>query len=330
MIQSAKITPWLLPMAIAAGLVLGSLLPETGKSLGAFIDALLFGLLVLLFFEVRFDPLRQVTRHLPFLSLAWVANFVLIPLAGWGIASLFFPRESALFVGLLLYFLFPCTDWFLGFTRMAKGDVALGAVLLPVNLISQLLLFPIYLGLITGSQSGTDLGGLNATLAQWFLFPLLCAVVLRLVLTRLLRKDHFEKLSSLSGNLVYWMIALVALCLFGQHTSTLTANPLALVQILLAVSLFFLVSWALGEVLARWFRLNHPQHVLLAMTTAARNAPLVLGLTMIAIPDQPLIHAALIIGLLVEFPHLIALAQLFLRKGARLRRPQSLPEQARS
>ena len=330
MIQSAKITPWLLPMAIAAGLALGSLLPETGKSLGAFIDALLFGLLVLLFFEVRFDPLRQVNRHLPFLSLAWVANFVLIPLAGGGIAFLFFPRESALFVGLLLYFLFPCTDWFLGFTRMAKGDVALGAVLLPVNLISQLLLFPIYLGLITGSQSGTDLGGLNATLAQWFLFPLLCTVVLRLVLTRLLRKDHFEKLSSLSGNLVYWVIALVALCLFGQHTSTLTANPLALVQILLAVSLFFLVSCALGEVLARWFRLNHPQHVLLAMTTAARNAPLILGLTMIAIPDQPLIHAALTIGLLVEFPHLIALAQLFLRKDARLRRPQSLPEQAGS
>ncbi len=330
MIQSAKITPWLLPMAIAAGLALGSLLPETGKSLGAFIDALLFGLLVLLFFEVRFDPLRQVNRHLPFLSLAWVANFVLIPLAGGGIASLFFPRESALFVGLLLYFLFPCTDWFLGFTRMAKGDVALGAVLLPVNLISQLLLFPIYLGLITGSQSGTDLGGLNATLAQWFLFPLLCTVVLRLVLTRLLRKDHFEKLSSLSGNLVYWVIALVALCLFGQHTSTLTANPLALVQILLAVSLFFLVSCALGEVLARWFRLNHPQHVLLAMTTAARNAPLILGLTMIAIPDQPLIHAALTIGMLVEFPHLIALAQLFLRKDARLRRPQSLPEQAGS
>ena len=82
--------------------------------------------------------------------------------------------------------------------------------------------------------------------------------------------------------------------------------------------------------LARWFRLNHSQHVLLAMTTAARNAPLILGLTMIAIPDQPLIHAALIIGLLVEFPHLIALAQLFLRKDARLRRPKSLPEQARS
>jgi len=35
-----------------------------------------------------------------------------------------------------------------------------------------------------------------------------------------------------------------------------------------------------------------------------------------AFPDQPLIYAALIIGMLVEFPHLIALKHLLLRKKA--------------
>ena len=309
-----KVGPWLLPLAIATGLGLGWGLPQAGQSFGALIDPLLFGLLVLLFVEVRFHPLRHATRHLRFLSIAWIANFILIPLAGWGIASLFFPRESALFVGLLLYFLFPCTDWFLGFTRIAKGDVALGTVLLPVNLITQLILFPVYLSLITGFQSGSGSGVLNSALAQWFFLPLSCALVLRLIVARLGGKRSYEKVSSLSGNLVHPVIAAVALCLFVQNTATLTANPLALLKILLAVSLFFVVSWILSELLARCCRLSQAQHVLLAMTTAARNAPLILGLTMVAIPDQPLIHAALIIGLLVEFPHLIALSHLFLRK----------------
>ena len=315
MIQSAKITPWLLPSAILTGLLLGAWMPEAGKLFGPFVDPLLIILLVLLFCEVRFEPLRHVGRHLPFLTLAWLANFVLIPLLGWGIASLFFSSHGALFIGLLLYFLFPCTDWFLGFTRIAKGDVGLGTVLLPVNLISQLILFPIYLSLITGAYSATNLGELNATLMRWFLIPLSCALILRLILSRFLTKKQVTLLSGVSGNLVYWTIALVAFCLFGQHTVSLTANPLALLKILLAVSLFFVFSWSVGELLARWFRLSYAQHVLLAMTTAARNAPLILGLTMIALPDQPLIHAALIIGLLVEFPHLIALSHLFLRKG---------------
>ena len=314
MTQGVKIAPWLLPLAIGIGLALGGSVPQAGQAFRLLIDPLLLGLLTLLFFEVRFEPLRHARRHLPFLTLALAANFLLIPLVGWGIASLFFSPESALFVGLLLYFLFPCTDWFLGFTRMAKGDVALGAVLLPVNLITQLILFPVYLGLITGAQTGADLGGIKATLTQWFLLPLCCALGLRLILTRLLSAEHFERISSRSGHLVSWMIALVALCLFAQYTTTLAANTVAFIKILAAVFLFFLLSWVIGELLARWFRLSHGQHVLLVMTTAARNAPLILGLTMIAIPDQPLIHAALIIGLLVEFPHLMALSRLFLRK----------------
>ncbi len=49
------------------------------------------------------------------------------------------------------------------------------------------------------------------------------------------------------------------------------------------------------------------------MTTAARNAPLMLGITAAATPDQPLIYASLVIGMLIEFPHLTALKHLLLR-----------------
>ncbi|MEM6357949.1 MAG: arsenic resistance protein, partial [Pseudomonadota bacterium] len=52
------------------------------------------------------------------------------------------------------------------------------------------------------------------------------------------------------------------------------------------------------------------------ITTAARNAPLMLAVTAIAIPDQPLIYATLVIGMLVEFPHLIGLKQMLLAKAA--------------
>ena len=325
MTRTGNTTTVLLPLAILLGLGIGGFFPAAGELLGTLIDPFVLSLLALLFFEVRFEPLSQAARHLRFLSLAWAANFLIIPVLGWGIASIFFDGQPALFAGLLLYFLFPCTDWFLGFTRMAKGDVALGTVLLPINLISQLLLFPVYLALFIGSRAGTDLTGLGGTLVQWFLLPLIGAVVIRLALSRLLPPARFEPLPRLAGSLVPWVLAALVFCIFARHTSTLTADPAAFLRILLAVFLFFVLTWFLGEVLARRFRLSHPQHVLLAMTTAARNAPLVLGLATIALPDQPLVYAALIIGMLVEFPHLTALSHLLLRQEGKSTSPTSKP-----
>ena len=78
--------------------------------------------------------------------------------------------------------------------------------------------------------------------------------------------------------------------------------------------MFFVLTWLVGEFFAKRFRLARPQHVLLSITTTARNSPLMLGLATIALPDQPLVYAVLIIGMLVEFPHLTLLSHLLLRQ----------------
>ena len=316
---SGNTTTLLLPLAIILGLVTGHFLPTAGETLDAFIDPLVMGLLALLFFEVRFAPLREASRHLGFLSIAWVTNFILIPILGWGIASLFFGQEPALFAGLLLYFLFPCTDWFLAFTRIAKGDVALGSVLIPINLISQLLLFPTYLSLFIGLQTSFDLIGIWGTLAEWFLLPFLGAMLLRFLLSGALPIARFRPIIRFAGSVIPWVLSALVLCIFSSHASQLTAHPGAFPLILLAVFLFFVLTWILGQLLALRFRLAQPQRVLLAMTTTARNSPLMLGLATIALPNQPLVYAALIIGMLVEFPHLTIISRLLLRKDTRIK-----------
>lgn len=322
---SGNTTTLLLPLAIILGLVTGHFLPASGETLDAFIDPLVMGLLALLFFEIRFAPLREASRHLGFLSIAWIANFILIPVLGWAIASLFFGQEPALFAGLLLYFLFPCTDWFLAFTRIAKGDVALGSVLIPINLISQLLLFPAYLSLFIGLQTNFDLIGIWGTLVEWFLLPFLGAMLLRILLSRAFPIARVERITCLAGSLVPWVLSGLVLCIFSSHAPKLTTNPTAFPLILLAVFLFFVLTWILGQLLAWRFRLAHPHRVLLAMTTTARNSPLMLGLATIALPNQPLVYAALIIGMLVEFPHLTIISRLLLRKDTRIKTSPSNP-----
>ena len=311
-------TTFLLPGTILLGLGVGYLFPVTGKELGALIDPLVIILLALLFFEIRFAPLREFAQHRGFISLAWLANFILVPILGWGIASLFFGNQPALFAGLLLYLLLPCTDWFLAFTRIAKGDTALGSVLIPINLISQLLLFPVYLGLFLGSDASVDLTRMWGTFGEWFLFPLIAAILIRLLLTRALPPNRFEPVPRFAGFLVQWVLAGLVFCIFSCHTPQLITHSTSFPLILLAVFIFFVMTSFLSEFLSWRFRLSQPQHVLLSVTTAARNSPLMLGLATIALPDQPVVYAVLIIGMLVEFPHLTFLSRLLLRQGRRI------------
>ena len=94
---------------------------------------------------------------------------------------------------------------------------------------------------------------------------------------------------------------------------------------LLAVFVFFVITAFLGDGISRLFGLRYPEHALLTMTTAARNAPLMLAVTMAALPGEPLIYAALIIGMMVEFPHLTALQHLLVDAQRRFDRRQPSP-----
>jgi len=316
-------TTLLLLTAIVIGSIIGSFTPATAGQISGWVDPLILALVSLLFFEISFGSLACIKRHFRFLSIAWIANFILIPLIGWGIASLFLSGKPLLYTGLLIYFIAPCTDWFLGFTKLANGNTSLGSVLIPINLISQLLLFPVFLALFAGEELGFDMAGLAASLWQWFLLPFVSAIILHQILRRLLPTSIFTSLLHVVSSLIPFTIAALVVCIFAGNITTILGHVNDFLVILAAVFCFFIATWFLGELFTRHFKLAYPEHALLTMTTAARNAPLMLGLTTAAFPNQPLIYAALIIGMLVEFPHLTALKHLLLRREDRSIKPPS-------
>ena len=268
----------------------------------------------MLFFEVKFQAVSRITQNLRFLSIAWVANFILIPTIGFLIASLFLSGQPLLFTGLLIYFIAPCTDWFLGFTKLARGNTSLGTVLIPINMASQLLLYPVYLTLFAREQIGIDIATIGDTILNWFFIPFVGAVLVHMILKALLSESMFERLLAIVGKAIPFVIALLVILIFAANIGTILEHISAFAVILIAVFTFFVVTYFLGEWLSRFFKLDYPEHALLVVTTAARNAPLMLGVTAAALPDQPLIYAAIIIGMLVEFPHLTALKYIVLRK----------------
>lgn len=326
-LPGVALTTSLLVGSVVLGAMVGHFLPDTGQWLGDRVDPTLLALVSLLFFGVHAGALVQALSNLPFIAIALFANFVVVPWIGYGVASVFLSAHPLFMVGLVIYFMSPCTDWFLGFPRLSGGNVALGAALIPVNMLVQLLLYPLYLQWFTNNAVQVDAAVIGTTLLQWFLLPLVMALIAHNGLRWLIGQVQFKRVLQGADHVTPWLIALLVFEIFAANIATILEHRSVFVWMLLAVFIFFVLTFLLGEGISRVFGLRYPEHALLTMTIAARNALLMLAVTMVALPNQPLIYAALVIGMLVEFPHLTALRRVLLtRQSVRQKSQNSITD----
>lgn len=302
---------------MSAGITLGALFghafPAAGQQLGEYADATALALVTLLFFGVRVRSLVRALGALRFIGVAVATNFVLLPCIGYGIAHVFLAPYPLLLTGLVIYFMAPCTDWFLGFTRLAKGNVALGAALIPINMVLQLLLYPVYLHVFAASLAQVNNELIGSTLLHGFMAPLAAALLMHQLLRRLLGPARFRCLLSAVQALTPWLIALLVLQIFAGNIGVIVQHSTYFAWLLMAVLVFFVLAFLMAEGISRLCRFAYPEHALFAMMTAARNAPLMLAVTMTALPGQPLVYAAIVTGMVLEFPHLTVLQRMLCR-----------------
>ena len=303
----------LLIAAIGLGGLLGHFSPSMGARMAGWVDHTVLLLVGLSIFEISFANLRNGLQNPRFLALAWIMNFVVVPTIGFAVASLFLSGQPLFYTGLIIYFMAPCTDWFLGFTRLAEGDTALGAVLLPINMITQLLLYPLYLYLFANSVTAVAGVTILSTLVNWVFVPFATALTLRLALAYILPAPAFDVLLRWTGIIIPFLICLLIIEVIAANTGIIIQHLSVAGLMLCAIFTFFVIVFIACITVSRAMALPYRQHALLTMTTASRNAPLMLGITAVALPNQPLIYAAIVVGMVVELPHLTVLRHLLLR-----------------
>ncbi|WP_038045673.1 hypothetical protein [Thermus caliditerrae] len=275
----SALEPFQLPLYLVAALL--------GAGLGLWVPGLvpwgevllwpaLMVLLLATFLQVPLLALRQAFRDRAFLLAALLGNFLLVPLLVYALLQLL-PPEPGLQLGVALVLLVPCTDWFLAFAHLGRGDMARALVLTPLNLFLQLLLLPLYLFLLPGgSPGGVPLASLLE--AAWVVFfPLLLALFLQV---RSLGRHLAAKTASWPVPLLALVVFLVALGNAG-HLAGFPALFLVLGGVF---ALYLLLALGLAWVLARLFRLEAKAGRTLAFSLGTRNSFLVLPLAL-ALPE---------------------------------------------
>src|SRR5690625_4792511 len=137
-----------------------------------FIVPLLVAMLYITFLQIPISDVKSSFRNLKFTSTTIIMNFVWTPILALILAMLFLSDSPALWIGFIMLMVTPCTDWYIIFTSIAKGNVALSATILPLNLLLQIILLPFYLLIFGGATSVIELSYLVESVLVVLFIPL--------------------------------------------------------------------------------------------------------------------------------------------------------------
>ena len=307
-----KIEPITLIFAIVIGLISSNiqiLSNNTGNLINLFLCIILYGL----FLEVPLKNLKKSFKNIKFTSTTIIINFIWTPLFGYFLGNLFLNGNIDIFIGFFMLILTPCTDWYLVFTKMAKGNLNLSISLLPINLILQIILLPVYLIIFFSSYNSMNFIDLGYSLLIVIVIPFILAQITKIILN----KDLNKKASDFFSNYQILFLALAVFAIFNSTGELLFKNFNSILTIFIPLIIFFITNTIIDLLLSEKINFTYEEYASLTMTTLARNSPLALAIAINSFPERGLIALALVIGPLIELPVLYIVSRfvLYIKKS---------------
>lgn len=304
---------WFYLAAVLIGLGLGGFAPGFAARLDVLVWPLIALLLFATFSQIPLRSVGAVFAERRVLLAAILGNFVVLPAAAFALVNLagrlpLGPEggtgSDALRLGLLLVLLVPCTDWFITFTQLGRGDGALATALTPVSLLLQLLLLPLYLWLMTGSAGSVVTLGQVGPAVGIVLGPLLAAAVLE---RWWVRPGAGQRVRERLGWWPVPLLAVVILVVAASHAGDL-GEIAGLIPVVAVVALLFAtLAVLLAVALTQLLRLRAAQGRTLAFSFATRNSFVVLPFALALPTGWEIAAMVIVIQSLVE---LLAMALL--------------------
>lgn len=281
-----------------------------------FVTPFLFMMLFGAFLSIPLKDYRKAFANTKFSITTVLINFFWTPVLVWLLGKLFLSGSPILQIGFIMLMVTPCTDWYLIFTGVAKGNVPLSATILPVNLILQIVLLPVYLLLFGGASGTVNIHEVLISITVMLILPFSLAQIGKVLLNKMQSHERREKVFSIFGSSQTILLAMAIMAMFAAKGGSLLTNLNVVAVLLIPIILFYIINFILAHSVGKGFRYSYEDTASLTLTTIAKNSPMTLGVALMAFPNEPLIHLIMIIEPLIELPAmmLITRALLIIRK----------------
>ncbi|MFW9264347.1 arsenic resistance protein [Nostoc sp. CALU 546] len=304
-----KIQSLFVIIAILIGLILGQIKWVEENSAFLIVPSLM-AMLYGVFLNIPINHFGQAFKNYKMTGLILGINFIWTPIFVWGLGAIFLRNSPDLRIGLIMLMVTPCTDWYLIFTGIAKGNVALATALLPWNMILQVVLLPVYLLVFVGKLVQIDVAIFLESIALVLVVPMLLAFIAKWLIPKVNGFWREIPLKIAAGQTLFLCLAITAV--FASQGQTLIQRPDVLLKILPSILIFYVITFLLTQVISRFGNFSYEDFACFSCTTLARNSPLALAIATSVFPDRPLITLVLAIEPLIELPVMVLVSQLLL------------------
>jgi arsenate reductase len=349
-----RLLPVSIGLAMAAGLVLGRLIPGLASGLNAVAIhrtslPIAIGLLLMMYpvlAKVRYREVGRITADRRMMAASLALNWVVGPAVMFALAWLLLPDLPAYRTGVILVGLARCIAMVLIWTDLACGDREMAAVLVALNAVFQVAAYaalgvfylnvlPGWLGLPTQSLH-VSFSEIAITVAVFLGIPLAAGFLTRTFGERARGQEWYEtKLLPRLGPVALYGLLFTVVVLFALQGKTITSQPGDVARITLPLLAYFALTWFAGFGIARWLRLPYARTAALAFSAASNDFELAIAVAIGVFGAASGQALAGVVGPLIEVPVLLGLVYvaLWLRRvltwpedgGAALARAQAVP-----
>lgn len=288
---------WIYFSVMAVGAVLGIHMPGL-DGLEAAINPALALMLFATFLQVPLAELGAALRNTKFMGALVVTNFVILPVVTAGLLQ-FLPDNPMLKLAVLFVLVAPCIDYVITFTHLGGGNARLLLAMTPVLLVLQILLLPIYLGLMLGDDAAHLIQAEPFIHAfVWLIaIPLLAAGALQVLGKRTTGSARLVVALSLLPVPATALVLFVVLASVMPHIGLAQDAALRAAPIYLA---FALIAPLAGWVVARAMRLEARSARAVSFSASYRNSLVILPLAFAVPGGAPLIPAVILTQTITE------------------------------
>ena len=347
-----RFLPLWIALAMAGGLVLGSLIPSLNDGLeklqvGTVSLPIAIGLLLMMYpvlAKVRYEDLGHMSddgvSNWRFFGTSLFLSWVVGPLLMFALAWIFLADQPAYRTGVIIVGLARCIAMVLVWNDIALGDRERAAILVVFNALFQVVAYSLlgyfYLTVLPG-WLGLDTQGFEVSIWEvartvliFLGIPLAAGYLTRRIGIRRRGREWYEErfIPRIAPITLYGLLFTIVL-LFAIQGDEITSEPLDVALIAAPLLIYFAVMWVAGFASGRLMGFPYPQTAALSFTVASNDFELAIAVAVGVFGAASGEALAGVVGPLIEVPVLISLVYVALWLRRRLVWPPTPAARAR-
>ena len=208
-----------------------------------------------------------------------LAQFTIMPLLAWGLATVF-QLDEALALGVVLVGCCPGGTASNVITYLAKGDLALSVGMTGISTLLAPLLTPLLTWALAGKTVDVDVAGMLLSILWVVILPIVVGLIVKWLWPKFTEKatDYLPAISTIA-------IALIVAIVIAANANKLMAGGLIIVVV---VMLHNLCGLSLGYLIGRMLGLSEPKKRAISIEVGMQNSGLASSLATIHFAAYPL------------------------------------------